>query len=533
MEELISQITSVVRGMWKFRWAGLIVAWIVGIAGAAVALRMPDRYEAMARIFVDTQSILKPLMSGLAVQPNVDQQVAMLSRTLISRPNLEKLVRMADLDLKTDSKSQQDALVEGLMRTIEIKSTGRDNLYSLVYVDADKDKAKRVIQSLVSIFVESSLGASRKDTDSAKVFLDEQIKNYEAKLEVAETKVKEFRLRNIDIQVSEGKDSTSRMGEIGSQLEAAKLELREAEMSLDAAKKQVQAERSAPAMSIPAGTSAASASADLAIPVATPEIDARIEAQKRALDGLLQRFTEMHPDIVGTRRLIKDLEEQRRREVAELRKAALAVPAQAAVAGGASPVAQEMSRMLAAAELQVAGLKARVGEYQARLAAAKEQLKTAPRLEAEAAQLNRDYGIIKSSYESLVARRQSAVMSGDLDMASGMVDFRLIDPPRVSPKPVSPNRLLLLGAALGAALGAGILTMFAVSQLRPVYNEGQELRNKTGLPLLGVVSMILTDDDRKREQSGRLRFYLGTGSLLVTFMVAMVTLSILASRQQG
>ena len=104
MEELIAQFTSIARGMWKFRWTGLIVAWVVGAVGAVVAFKVPDRYEAMARIFVDTQSILKPLMSGLAVQPNVDQQVTMLSRTLISRPNIEKLVRMADLDLKSGSK---------------------------------------------------------------------------------------------------------------------------------------------------------------------------------------------------------------------------------------------------------------------------------------------------------------------------------------------------------------------------------------------------------------------------------------------
>ena len=235
MEELISQLTSIVRGMWKFRWSALIVAWVVGVVGAVVAYRVPDQYEASARIFVDTQSILKPLMSGLAVQPNVDQQVAMLSRTLMSRPTIEKLVRMADLDLKSESKAQQEALIDSLSKSIAIRSTGRDNLYTLSYVAADKDKAKRVIQSMVSIFVESSLGASRKDTDSAKVFLDEQIKTYEAKLEEAEAKVKAFRLRNIDIQIVEGKDSAGLLGAIRAQLETAKLELREAENAREAA----------------------------------------------------------------------------------------------------------------------------------------------------------------------------------------------------------------------------------------------------------------------------------------------------------
>ena len=175
MKELIAQVLVVARGMWKFRWTGLLVAWLIAAVGSLGVFRIPDRYEATARVFVDTQSILKPLMAGLAVQPNIEQQVGMLSRTLISRPNVEKLIRMADLDLGARTKAQQDTLVDELMKTLQIGGTGRDNLYTLAYRDGDQGKAKRVIQSLVSIFVESSLGASRKDTDSAKVFLDEQI----------------------------------------------------------------------------------------------------------------------------------------------------------------------------------------------------------------------------------------------------------------------------------------------------------------------------------------------------------------------
>ena len=82
----------------------MLSAWLIGAIAAAVILRIPDKYEASARIFVDTQSILKPLMSGLAIQPNIDQQVMMLSRTLISRPNIEKLIRMSDVDLNVQGK---------------------------------------------------------------------------------------------------------------------------------------------------------------------------------------------------------------------------------------------------------------------------------------------------------------------------------------------------------------------------------------------------------------------------------------------
>ena len=528
MEEVIAQIVSIARGMWRFRWAGLVVAWVIGAIGVVFAFKVPDRYEATARIYVDTQSILKPLMSGLAVQPNIDQQVAMLSRTLLSRPNIEKLVRMADLDLKSESKAQQEALVDGLMRTVSIRSTGRDNLYTLSYQESDKDKAKRVIQSMVSIFVESSLGASRKDTDSAKVFLDEQIKTYEAKLEEAEGRLKEFRLRNIDLQSADGKDSAGRLSEASQALESAKLQLREAEQARDSAKKQLEAEK--------AGGGADSVTQSLlqesSVSMATPEIDGRLEAQRRNLDGLLQRFTEQHPDVVSTRRLIAELERQKAKEVAELRKAALAMPASTGGAA-ASLASQELARMLATSEVQVAALRARVSEFQARYAQAKALTRTSPQIEAEAAQLNRDYAIVKKNYEDLVSRKQSAVMSGDLDMAAGVVDFRLIDPPRVSPRPVSPNRTFLLLAALAAAVAAGLAVTFAASQVRPVFDDVHQLRAKTGLPLLGVVSMILSDDDKRRERAGRLRFLAGAGGLLASFMVAIVTVSILASRQLG
>jgi polysaccharide chain length determinant protein (PEP-CTERM system associated) len=527
MEQLIATALTIARGMWRFRWPALAVAWVVALIGMVIVFKVPDKYEATARVYVDTQSILKPLMSGLAVQPNVEQQVVMLSRTLISRPNMEKLVRMADLDLKTESKAQQEALITELMRAVEIRSVGRDNLYALSYRDPEPAKAQKVIQSLVSIFVESSLGATRKDTATAKVFLDEQIKNYEAKLEEAETKLKEFRLRNIDLHGSDDKDAAGRMGELAQQLNQAKLALREAEQSRDAAKQQLAVERAQSASLVTQGLLQESAAN-----VSTPEIDARLESQKKNLDSLLQRFTEQHPDVISTRRLIKELEEQKRKEVQELRKAAAANTA-AGQGGSTNLATQEMGRMVAAAEVQVAALRARVDEYTVRYNNAKESLKLAPQLEAEYAQLNRDYAIHKRNYEDLVKRRESASISGELEVASGVADFRLIDPPRVSPNPVSPNRMLLLPLAFVVALASGLFVAFAGSQLRPVFHSAGELREKVAVPLLGIVSRVTSAGDLRRERVNLIRFVAGSSGLVGTFVVIFLAMLVMTARRTG
>ncbi len=519
MEELINQISTFAKGAWKHRWWGLLAAWVVAIVGSAVVLRIPDKYEASARIFVDTQSILKPLMSGLAVQPNVNQQVTMLSRTLINRPNVEKLVRMADLDLNIESPSARERLIDTLMGTLEIKSVGRDNLYTITYQDPVPPRAQKVVQSLVSIFVESSLGDSRKDTAAAQKFISEQIRTYETRLEEAETRLKDFRLRNIEMQSTAGPDVASRIGELGSQYNNARLELVEAERARDSAKRQLEAERAQVAKAAKGGD------AERLFP--TPEIDTRLTEQKRNLDNLLQRFTEQHPDVSATRRSIKELEEQKAREVAALRKAAVSDP----ITGANSSLAvQELGRLLATAEVRVASLSARVAEFGARYARAQEQAKTAPQIEAEYAQLNRDYAINKKNYEDLVARRESASMTGNLDSVAGVADFRLIDPPRVSQRPVAPNRSLLLVGVMVASLAAGVVAALGLSQLRPVFHNAHALRNAVSLPLLGVVTLIISEDAKRQERRNLWKFAAASSSLVVCFALGIGLMVYMASR---
>jgi len=228
MDDLIHQLNTILRGVWQRRWIGIGVAWLVGVIGAVVVLLTPDRFEASARIAVDTQSLLRPLMQGLTVEPNIDQQMAMLSRTLISRPNVEKLIHMAGLDDK--SRAEKDALVSDVMRRLEIRTAGRDNLYILSFRDTDPARAKRVVEGFASIFVDANKGEDAKESADAKKFIEEQIQDYEKRLEQAENRLKEFRLRHLGLSEG-GMDHAGRMNEVSTRLNEARLALREAENS--------------------------------------------------------------------------------------------------------------------------------------------------------------------------------------------------------------------------------------------------------------------------------------------------------------
>jgi polysaccharide chain length determinant protein (PEP-CTERM system associated) len=130
-------------------------------------MRLPNQYEASARVYVDTQSILKPLLSGMTTLPNLDQQVMFMRRTLISRPNVERVMRMVDLDVKAKDAKEHEKMVDELMAQIKIAGTERDDIYTITYTAENPKLGKDVVQSLLTIFVEGSFSGKKQDSEKA------------------------------------------------------------------------------------------------------------------------------------------------------------------------------------------------------------------------------------------------------------------------------------------------------------------------------------------------------------------------------
>lgn len=512
MEQLIAQAMSVLRAMWRRRWIGLAVAWAVACIGAAVLWRTPDRFEATAKVYVDTKTVLKPLMRDLTVEPDIDQMLLMLSRTLITRPNVEQLFKKLNLDQPGMAPHEREMKLERLMREIKLASVGRDNVFSFSYRDPDPVLARQLVENLVSLFVESDLGAKRRDVDSARGFIDQQIKAYEARLAEAENRLKEFKLRNLGTSDSTGRDYFTRVSTLTDELNKLNLDLRASEQSRDALRRELNGESVRLVPDAPPPLTA----------VQTPEIDARLEAQRRQLDELLRRYTDLHPDVIASRRLITRLEEQRAQEVEARRKAEAAKPAK--TTPELSAAVQQTRLALAEAEASVAALKVRAGDTQSRLAQLRASAARAPQVEAELAQLNRDYDIVRRNYEALVAQREKALMSEEVDNTR-LARFRVIEPPRTAPAPVFPNRLLMAPVILLLSLAAGVAATFLVVQIMPTVDTAFALRSLAGRPVLGSVSMLATERVSTALRAQGFAFFAGIGILVIAYAGWMVWLS--------
>ena len=511
MQDVLQQLLSLLRGIWHRRWIGLAVAWLAAIIGIAVVYRIPERYEASARVYVDTESLLRPLLAGLAIQPNLDQQVSLMSRTLISRPNVEKLVRMSDLDLRAGSAADREELIDSISKSIRLEGNVAANLYVISYRDANPNQAKKVVQSLLTIFVESSLGDKRQDTQTAVKFLDDQIKNYEQNLQAAENRIKDFKLKYMGLSSqSQGQDYFGRVATLGNAIEAARVELQSAEQARDSYKKELSGEEP---VFLPEPTESRTREA-------VPELDSRLDALKRELDSLLRKYTDQHPDVVATQRLIAQLEEQRTAELDARKKAQASSSRRGPAPIDQNPVFQQMKISLADAEATVASARAKLAGLEAQQKFLKSQAQLVPQVEAEYVQLNRDYDVQKQTYQSLLARRESATMGKDVQDTSG-AQFRVIDPPRVSPQPVAPNRLGLIGLALAFSLGAGVFASLAASQLMPTFHEARSLREISKRPILGMVSMLPSESQNRRRRRNSWLFAGGLGGLFAAFSAVL------------
>jgi polysaccharide chain length determinant protein (PEP-CTERM system associated) len=526
MNVIVDQIVDEVRSAWRFRWPALITAAAVATLGWVVVFALPDQYEANARIFVDPRTALKPVLQGLAVEQDVEAKLNFVRQSLLAGPQLVKVAESSGVlpSTVTDPRMRAKTLEEFTSRvTLTVaNASNRDateaarnaagSIYGIAYLDSERDRALKVVQTLLDTLVELTQGGKREDSQSAQKFLGVQIKDYELRLRAAEDRLAEFKKRNVGLMPTE-------QGGYFAQLQ----------FELDAAKKSetdlmVVASRRAELQKQLRGETAVSATA------VTPTIGgvagvggsgdtvSRIRDTQAKLDDLLQRFTERHPDVIAARSALEELKSRRLAEIDSLRRGDVA--AIAATGAGNNPVYQSIQLALNQAEVESATLRGQLSQHRSKVAELRKRLDTAPEVEAEFAQLDRDYNVNKTQYTALLANYEKARLGEQADNA-GSVRFEVVQPPTSTINPVSPRRVLLIASILLGAvlLGAGLA--YLLHALHPVVSTARGLAELTGLAVIGVVGAAFPGQIRAAVRGDWLKFVASTACLLLAFIVAL------------
>lgn len=517
MNNQLAEVLVYLSAMWRRRWLAIVVATATCIVGWIAVATIPNTYDATARIYVDTETVLRPLLRGLAVDDNIEDEVKIMQQTLLTRPNLTKVARATDLDLTLDSPAQMELLIDSMRERTNIEASGT-NLFSIAFKDQNPVRAKEAVQSLLNIFMESHLGESRNEMDSAQEFIDDQIADYQRLLDEAEKRLAEFKQKNLRLLPGprgyEQRLESMREGYfvIESALEDARTE------------QQVLSEQLAmiPSLIETGSQGGSGPPSDYAL---------RIVELEASLDQLLPHFTDQHPDVVALRRRISELKAEERAEFQAMLAANEASSGAGPLGDGGAdqptmgvpnPAYSQLRLMVAEKEAQVARLEEQAARALEKLSELESMALEVPVVEANLKRLTRDYDVIKKQYETLLSRRESAKISRESDVRGKKVQFRIVEPPRAPIMPSGPNRPVLLSAVLPLGLGLGAAFAFALAFLSDTFAGPRRLSDQYGVPVLGTISRVERATDRKMRIADLVAWLGALVGLVVLYVILMV-----------
>lgn len=473
------QLYSYLTGAWHYRWIGVVVAWVICLVGWGALLMVPNQFQAVAKIYVDTDTMMAPLMRGITVSTDPDQQVSVMLNTLLIRPNLEQVVHQTAVPGANFSSAEMALKVKEIQNNVSLTPLGTKNLYEISVTNRDPNKALGISQTLLSIFVDSNIGTKRKDFQGAQSFLDDKVAEYENLVRQAEQRRTAFRQANLNILSNSVTPEQARaeVEKVRQELGAAEARAASLRGQLGAVSKILYVDTPGPLI-VNSGSSSGGGGS----------LIQRLAEAKQTLIDLKSRYTDAYPDVKEAERQVKQLQ-------AEL---AAMPPTGSAGTGNQSipnPVYVQIQGKLSDAMSEAAFQGQRYRDALANLDNAQKMASHAIEVGAKFADLDRDYDVVHKTYQELLARRESARISESVNNERSVINVRVVEPPKKAPFPTAPNRPMINSVILLVGLAGGLATALALSLNAGRFFAKEQLVSEFDYPIIGVVAKLSRAED--------------------------------------
>jgi polysaccharide biosynthesis transport protein len=458
------------------------IGWLL-VWGASWVL--PTSYKSSTLILVE-----QPTMPESYVAPNVNEnlqdRLQSITQQILSRTRLLMIIDKLNLYSGGNPPKTPDDKVEAMRKdiTVELVRDTRNQeitAFRVSYSAHDPVLAQKVTTELTQLFINENLKVRKEQSEGTTHFMEQQLEDARVALAAQEAKVKQFDAEH------EGALPTQQASNLQI-LAGLQGQLQNQQDSLNTAKQQrvyfqtlvEQYKNLHP-----------NGEADEGMPTDVILLDQQLSRLRTELTDLSSHYTDSYPDVRKVKAQIAETEKQR--------QALLAAPRKPGTDKESTPLLQLQGQLqanqleIASRERAIAGLEARINEYQGRL-------NSQPATEQQLADITRGYEQSKAIYDDLLRKKNNSVMATSMEQMQQGERFTMLDPPDLPITPDFPNRLKFCGFGILAGLALGSLAVFSFEFFDDRMHGEKEIKDLLAMVVLADVPQIQSPLDEKKQK---------------------------------
>jgi len=510
------------RILQRRKWLIILPVVAITVAVVWVVYRLPDVYESSTLIVV-RPSTLPTSMVPTATEDSLTRQLTSISQVVTSRSSLEPLVVKYDLYKTERLRGEPMESVIAMMRKdikVEVNTSRNDitNGFNITFKNREPRVTQAVTGELASKYIDQQTSSTTQTSNSARVFIDNQVRQAKEELDQKDKERLDFMNRNLGSLPSEAQSLISQLTGLREQQKALMAEIGRLQDRRSASNSQLALLKQSNQ------TAKEQAAEDVTDPKTTMAYS-QLVTRKAQLEGeltkLKQDYTPKHPDVISKQAEIDKVQESMDQMIAEWKDK---------IKEKAERINKRPDLTVSAVENEIKMTEGEIKRQQDFLAqndkainAITERINNVPGSEVALGALERDYNTKKAAYDSLLAQQAKISLGDDAIKQQQGEGIQVVDAANLPSIPVAPKRLLLsgIGVALGLAVGLLLAGIFEVPRLLTIQTT-EDARHYTGLPVLIAVPELLTPQEA-RAVPRRRRLMLAAG-----FAVTIVSIPLLA-----
>jgi polysaccharide chain length determinant protein (PEP-CTERM system associated) len=482
INEIFKYIAAAWQEVYLIKFKAALLVTLISFSILAIGIYKPSVFRSETTIFADTQNIIKPLLGKQTSITSVKQSKTAQVRDVIFSPR--QLNKVIDAVYGKNAFPTPQLLANkwaSLRESIDVEGLS-GNYLKISYQDATPDITFRLLNEVVSLFVEDSANTKRNESRSAYNFIEQQVVSYKDQLLLAEKKLKIFKSSHLDGTESEVE---SRISQLRNEIEDMKIFQMESLTRISSLKNQLRSQ-----------DKFSSNDYEAAI------YHSRLKELRQYLDNLLLSYKDDYPEVVEARYQIGDME----KNITDL---SFKEKDKSQIGAEFNPLYQELSSKLSTAQVSQNTRGNRLNAFKVLLEEAYERRKRVANNQAELSELNRDYSVIKGLYEDMLANKEKARLSMVLDIEGQGVNYKVQEPASYPTLPLGPRFLhfFIAGPFLGFLV---LVSLFLVKILLDnKIRFASQLAQFTSVPLLISIDHKLNSSERNKKRLENITFIFG------------------------